>query len=89
MKQIRCKVIPASSERRDLLKTAMGIKKQLKDLNLLDDFLFGSVVTYPEIGESFSRELLKIIFQKEFGKLVVVPQKTYYGSDTDKQGARL
>ena len=89
MEQIRYKVIPASSERRDLLKTAMGIKKQLKDLNLLDDFLFGSVVTYPEIGESFSRELLKIIFQKEFGKLVVVPQKTYYGSDTDKHGARL
>lgn len=28
-------------------------------MNLLDDFLFGSVVTYPEIGERFVRILLK------------------------------
>lgn len=26
-------------------------KKKLKEMNLLDDFLFGSVVTCPEIGE--------------------------------------
>jgi len=42
-------------------------KRKLKDLNLLDDFLFNSMVTYPGIGESFSRELLRIIFQKDFG----------------------
>ena len=64
-------------------------KRTLKELNLLDDFLFGSMVTYPGIGEEFSRELLRIIFQKEFGKLIVVPQKVYYGSDTDKHGTRL
>lgn len=64
-------------------------RKKLKDMNLLDDFLFGSMVTYPGIGEEFSRRLLKIIFKKEFGRLLVVPQKVYYGSDTDKHGARL
>lgn len=64
-------------------------RRKLKELNLLDDFLFGSMVTYPGIGEEFSRELLKIIFQRDFGKLVVVPQKIYYGSDTDKHGTRL
>ena len=64
-------------------------KRTLKELNLLDDFLFGSMVTYPGIGEEFSRELLRIIFQKDFGKLIVVPQKVYYGSDTDKHGTRL
>ena len=64
-------------------------RRNLKELNLLDDFLFGSMVNYPGIGEEFSRELLKIIFQKDFGKLTVVPQKIYYGSDTDKHGARL
>ena len=64
-------------------------KKSLKELNLLDDFLFGSMVTYPGIGEEFSRALLRIIFQKEFGKLIVVPQKVYLGSDTDKHGTRL
>ncbi len=37
-------------------------KRKLKDLNLIDNFLFGSVVTYPGIGEEFSRKLLQIIF---------------------------
>ena len=64
-------------------------KRTLKELNLLDDFLFCSMVTYPGIGEEFSRELLRIIFQKEFGQLIVIPQKVYYGSDTDKHGTRL
>ena len=64
-------------------------RRKLENLNLLDDFLFGTMVTYPGIGETFVRELLKIIFQKEFGPLTVVPQKVYYGSDTDKHGARL
>ena len=64
-------------------------KRQLEDLNLLDDFLFGSMVTHPEVGEKFVREILKTIFDKDFGKLTVVPQKVYYGIDTDKHGARL
>ena len=64
-------------------------KRSLKELNLLDDFLFGSMVNYPGIGEAFSRELLKIIFQREFGKLTVIPQKVYFGADTNKHGARL
>lgn len=64
-------------------------KRKLEDLNLLDDFLFGTMVTYPGLGELFSRELLKIIFQRDFGKLKIIAQKTYYGSDTDKHGVRL
>ena len=64
-------------------------KRNLKDLNLLDDFLLNSVVTYPGIGETFCRILLEIIFQRKFGKLVVVAQKVYYGTDADKHGARL
>ena len=64
-------------------------KRKLEELNLLDDFLFGSVVSYPGIGEQFARILLRIIFHREFGKLTVVSQKNYYGIDTDKHGARL
>ena len=64
-------------------------KRRLKDLNLLDDFLFGSMVNYPGVGEEFSRELLKIIFQRDFGNLKVISQKVYHGADTDKHGARL
>lgn len=37
------------------------VKKKLEEMNLLDDFLFGAVVTYPEIGERFVRILLKTI----------------------------
>ena len=33
--------------------------------------------------------MLRIIFQKEFGSLKVIAQKVYFGSDTDKHGARL
>ena len=65
------------------------MRKTLKELNLLDDFLFGILLTYPEVGEKFSRALLQTIFQREFGKLTVIPQKIYYGSDTDQHGARL
>lgn len=64
-------------------------RKKLEDLNLIDDFLFNKMVSHPEFGEEFSRELLKVIFGKVFGKLKVVPQKVYYGSDIDKHGARL
>jgi len=64
-------------------------KRKLKDLNLLDDFLFGSMVTYPEIGEKFSRELLRTVFQREFGRLTVVSQNVYYGNNTNLHGTRL
>ena len=63
--------------------------RQLKELNLLDDFLFNKLVSHPEYGEELSRELLRNLFGREFGKLQVVAQKVYYGSDTDTLGARL
>lgn len=58
-------------------------------MNLLDDFLFGSVVTFPEIGEQFVRILLKIIFGREFKYLSVTAQKVFYGADSNLHGARL
>ena len=64
-------------------------KRTLQELNLLDDFLFGSVVSYPKIGEAFVKELLTTIFGKTFENLTIIPQKTYYGSDTELHGARL
>ena len=64
-------------------------KRTVEELNLLDDFLFYKMVMNPDFGEEFSRELLRIILGKEVGKLQVVPQKSYYGSDTETHGARL
>lgn len=64
-------------------------KKKLEEMNLLDDFLFGSVVTYPEIGEKFVKSLLKTILGREFKRLSVTAQKVYYGADSALHGARL
>ena len=65
------------------------MKRKLEQLNLLDDFLFGSVLSYPEIGEAFCRRILKILLNVDMDRLHVVPQKVYYGSDTDQRGTRL
>lgn len=64
-------------------------KRKLEELNLLDNFLFGSIVTYPGIGEEFSRALLKTLFRRDFGHLTVFPQRIYYGEDTTQHGSTL
>ena len=51
--------------------------------------MFFKMVNDPDFGEEFSRELLRIILGKEVGKLKVVPQKVYYGSELETHGARL
>ncbi len=65
------------------------MKRKIEELNLIDNFLFGTMVSYPEVGEPFIRILLKTIFNMDFGRLTVVPQKEYSGADTDLHGARL
>lgn len=64
-------------------------KRTLQELNLLDDFLFGKMVTYPEIGERFCKQLLGIILGVELNKIRIVPQKVYLGAETNLHGARL
>lgn len=64
-------------------------RKRLTEMNLLDDFLFGSVVAFPKIGEQFVRILLKTIFGREFKYLSVTAQKVLYGVDSNLHGARL
>lgn len=64
-------------------------RKKLAKMNLLDDFLFGSVVAYPEFGERFVKILLKTIFGREFKYLSVTAQKVLYGTDSNLHGARL
>ena len=64
-------------------------RKKLEELNLLDDFLFNAMMTYPEMGEEFTRKILKLLFNKEFRNLKVIAQKSYGGLNTDLRGARL
>ncbi|MCD7955122.1 MAG: hypothetical protein LUG93_05065 [Lachnospiraceae bacterium] len=65
------------------------MKKKLEELNLTDNFLFGSMVEREGIGEEFVRTLLEVIFGRKFGEIQIVPQKVYSGSDTDLHGVRL
>ena len=64
-------------------------RKKLEELNLLDDFLFNAMMTYPEMGEKFTRKILKLLFNEEFRNLKVIAQKSYGGLNTDLRGARL
>ena len=65
------------------------MRKKLEELNLMDDFLFHAMMSYPEIGEAFTQKILEVIFQKKFKNLKIVAQKVYGGKDTDLRGARL
>lgn len=80
---------PVVSYLADQLPALETARKKLAEMNLLDDFLFGSVVACPEIGERFVKILLKTIFGREFKYLSVTAQKVLYGTDSNLHGARL
>ena len=65
------------------------MKKKLEELNLLDDFLFGTLISHPVYGERFVRILIKTILNRDVKNLKIIPQMNYYGQDTDRHGARL
>lgn len=64
-------------------------RRKLEEMNLLDDYLFGSVVNYPVIGEKFVRYLLEIILQKKLPNIMLTGQKVFYGKNADLHGIRL
>ena len=47
------------------------------------------MMTYPEMGEKFTRKILKLLFNRDFRNLKVIAQKSYRGLNTDLRGARL
>ncbi|MBR9936625.1 hypothetical protein KE513_03655 [Oscillospiraceae bacterium Marseille-Q3528] len=64
-------------------------RKTLEELNLLDNFLFNAMLTYPDTGEAFIRKLLETLFDRKFPHLKIHPQKTFIGLNTGLRGARL
>lgn len=66
-------------------------KRNLKELNLLDDFLFGTLVSHKEFGEAFCRELLQTIFLYTKGTQGDIPRELQellrYMEDTTAQNA--
>ena len=64
-------------------------RRKLEELNLMDDFLFNAMLTYPETSEKFTQKILKLLFDREFKNLKVSAQKFYAGMNTNLRGARL
>ena len=64
-------------------------RRKLEELNLVDNFLFGTMVTHPDYGDHFSRYLLRLVLNREVGKLKIMPQYPLFGTDTDFHGAIL
>lgn len=65
------------------------MKKKLEELNLLDDFLFVTLISHPVYGERFAKILIKTILNRDVNILKIVPQMSFYGQDTDRHGTRL
>ena len=56
-------------------------RKRLEDMNLLDDFLFNAVMTFPGIGERFCRLLLQVVLGREIGRRKLFDlSSSYYNS---------
>ena len=65
------------------------MKRKLEELNLLDDFLFGTIMSHPLYGKRCDRILVRTILNRDIKVLKIVSQQNYYGQDTDRHGARL
>lgn len=63
--------------------------EKLKDLNLLDNFLFEALASHSETGEVFGRKLVEIILHRFPEKVRVTAQHAYPGSDWGFHGVRL
>lgn len=63
--------------------------RPLNELNLMDNFLFQTLVTQGADGEEFCRILLSTILGKPFRKINVVAQQNILGFDTNLHGIRM
>lgn len=41
------------------------MKKKLEELNLLDDFLFGTLISHPVYGERFAKTLVATLLNRD------------------------
>ncbi len=76
------------------MKNQNNMKKQytfrpLKDLNVIDNFLFTMMLTRDEVKEQAALLILNSILDKQLRHVTVHAQKEYPGIDTDRHGIRL
>ena len=63
--------------------------KKLAEMNLLDDFLFWTVISDKEFGPQLARYLLRVILNRPVGEVKVHAQYSLPGNDTDFHGIRM
>lgn len=51
-------------------------KKNLEQLNIMDDFLIRAIAADKEVGEAFCRETLSVLLQRKIGAIRVITQRT-------------
>ena len=61
----------------------------LKDMNLLDDFLFNATITDSTNGEKVARIILETILGRPLKDISVQGQRVFYGNTPQKHGIRL
>lgn len=64
-------------------------RRPLQSLNVIDDFMFTTMSTLPDVAEPFFRILLRTVFGRDFPEITVTPQKVLQGLDTGLHGIRM
>lgn len=67
----------------------MRQRRQLEELNLVDDFLVNSLTSHKIYGEPAARCILECILGRKIGKLKIISQHFMQGDDTDGHGIRM
>ena len=63
--------------------------KPFEDLDIMDDFLMNATADDADVGEEFSRTLLKGLLQRELGKIQISIQKVIFPNSPNHRGIRL
>lgn len=66
-----------------------NVKKRIEELDLMDDFLFAEASIDPKAAPILMRLIIERAARLKVGKLIIEPQKTVNGVDTDCHGIRM
>ena len=64
-------------------------RRTIESMNLIDGFLFDSVIENPDDARMVIGKILKTVFGREFADIIVTGQKTFQGIDRGYHGIRL
>ena len=62
------------------------MKKQLEDMDVIDNFLFNEITSDDNIGESACREMIGTLLQKKIGRVRIIPQRNLTPGHPDYRG---